>query len=228
MKKYIVIPHDTYERLSSAKEDLRSRLADSERKLYDIMKMEISLDEKRILYLQALQKFLHENDVLQKPVKLKLEEDMLNSHIETDVTAVKDRFHGILSVVLPKTLVSKGLTLYDYLVSLPAIKWDVKGKVSIYDQEIQHSNIVDIITDLTRNRATMSPTGWNEIKTLMKSHNTPLSLINNDARVKELSIKTLDTSLAESVHQTRARTNLRERHRTAPYSKIPKLQWKRY
>ena len=140
MKKIITIPYDVYERLSKhndnctnsgpLKTDLTadSSLSDSgvesvtsrdiETRLTEILNSVLPFDKKRLLYTNLLRKFIDINKVyVDEPDK-----SPTNSFDPS----------SILTSILPKTVIKKGIGFLNYLELSLSITWDKNsGEVSL-------------------------------------------------------------------------------------------------
>lgn len=88
-----------------------------------------------------------------------------------------------LASVLPKTYKDQAVKIHDYLsVSGSPITWDANGVVSLKGTAIPRSNIIDLISDLTRYRKNFEPHGVTQFIQTLAQLNLPLDLIGNEKR----------------------------------------------
>ncbi len=62
------------------------------------------------------------------------------------------------------------------------ISWDDLGRVKIKNDYIDGSNIVDLLTDLVRERKHYNPSGWKDFALAMREIDLPEEMIGNNKR----------------------------------------------
>lgn len=132
-------------------------------------------------YNEALQRYLYFVNEKKRPVEISV----------ADYTESKDTSELIrnqLETALPKTYKAAALRIFDYLKqSATQVTWDSQGIVSIDNQPIPNSNIIDLISDLTRQRKSFEPTGVSRFIKALSTANIPLELVSNSTRRQEIS-----------------------------------------
>ena len=92
-----------------------------------------------------------------------------------------------LEAALPKTYKAHALRIFDYLSQADSkVTWDSTGTVSINKQTVPNSNIIDLISDLTRTRKNFEPVGVLPFIKALSAINIPLELVSNSTRRKEI------------------------------------------
>ncbi|KAK3929730.1 Putative uncharacterized transposon-derived protein [Frankliniella fusca] len=128
------------------------------------------------LYNEALQRYLHFKGEQTKPVEISI--SSVNGE-ENETTSIREQ----LAEALPKTYKAAALRLYDYLSRADSkVTWDSSGVVSLNNQPVPHSNIIDLISDLTRSRKNFEPIGKENFVKALSLTNIPLELIPNEKR----------------------------------------------
>ena len=138
-------------------------------------------------YSQALQRYLNLSDTYRdRPLgKITMKDDTSVNESEIDDNI---EVKALLRQTLPTTLRGKGDALLDHLKSLPGIKWDRKQQLIVDGKTILDSNIVDLVSDLVRDRKTIQgPKGWTELSEVLVRNNIPRALIPNTIRRESLS-----------------------------------------
>lgn len=81
---------------------------------------------------------------------------------------------------VPKMYQSKAAGLLQYLQADQDLGWDDQGQLSIGQQKIDNSHIVDLIHDALRLRKKVArPQGWRELSSHLKKKNIPKELVGN-------------------------------------------------
>lgn len=81
---------------------------------------------------------------------------------------------------IPKMYKSKAKAFLDYLQSDKDIAWDEKGQLSIGQQKIDGSHIVDLLHDAMRLRRKVArPVGWEQLSAYLKQRNVPKEIVGN-------------------------------------------------
>ena len=173
MKKYIVLPYNVYEKILTNGNSQQDFI--KENNLKNILNENKPANVKRILYQQELQKVINNNK-------------NLNANISNDKNNIlnTEKYLDLLKTILPKTLIGKGICLFEYLRDSPHFTWSDNGEIIIDTLKIDGTNIIDFIVDLTRNKPSSAIAGWDVIKDHLKKINIPFSLIGNEKATKNL------------------------------------------
>ena len=135
------------------------------------------------LYSQALQRYLQRTDQYREKPLGKVTLEALEPVQETKPGQGVSQIKDILRQTLPTTLIRGGTALADTMDNLPGVRWDDKLQLIVGGKTVPNSNIVDLLTDLARNKRTSKPPkGMDELLEVLKDHNIPQSLITNEAR----------------------------------------------
>ncbi|KAK3929580.1 Histone transcription regulator 3-like protein [Frankliniella fusca] len=175
----ILVPHESVAKLNDpTPSTTETQLSALDNEMELIMRKKYADDSlKWKLYNEALQRYLHFNNERKKPVRISVEDFSLD---DTGDTAL---IRQQLAAAMPKTYKAAALRLYDYLSTTGSrVTWDSSGLVCLEGTPVTNSNIIDLISDLTRSRKNFEPVGvLNFIKTL-STLNIPLELIPNEKR----------------------------------------------
>ena len=139
------------------------------------------------IYSQALQRYLRQADQYRErplgKVTLKEVESVADDNPEKDVSYIK----SLLRATLPESFIRGGTTLADTLANLPGVSWDDKLQLIVDGKTVENSNIVGLLSDLSRKKKTSKPPkGMDELLGVFKARNIPKSLIINEARRSSL------------------------------------------
>jgi hypothetical protein len=81
---------------------------------------------------------------------------------------------------IPKIYQSKAKGLLEFLKADKDVQWDEQGHLSIGQQKIENSHIIDLIHDALRYRKRAEkPKGWRELSKHLHSKNIPRELVGN-------------------------------------------------
>ncbi len=117
-----------------------------------------------------------------EPLKIRLEDDAVVPKIELtpadESKPTPDFVANEILLAAPKHSKSKIPTLLNFIKQSGRIGWDNQKRLVIGGQPMENTNIVDLISHLTR-KANRSPKvkGWNEFITQLKHIGTPRELI---------------------------------------------------
>ena len=92
--------------------------------------------------------------------------------------------HEPLLVTIPRAFRTKAGLLYKLLQRDNNITWDERGTVYIKGQKLVGSNIIDLISDVSRSRKNSNPQGWKSFCDVLQASNIPRDLIGNPRRLK--------------------------------------------
>ena len=135
---------------------------------------QLSKDEKWKLYQQVLHRYLNAEE---PAIKVAIAE---NSKKSSQIDNEEMKFENFCKYMPPRFR-TKGMQLMQLLSSIPDIKWDNLGEVSVGGEPIHGSNICDIALDIIR-PSTFEPAGWQEVGQVLSKSNIPQSLITNAKR----------------------------------------------
>ena len=122
------------------------------------------------LYNEALQRYFHFNNERKKPLTISVEDFSTGDSKESLVRLQ-------LAAAMPKTYKDSALRIYDYLSTAGSrVTWDSSGLVSLNGTPVTNSNIIDLISDLTRSRKNFEPVGASQFIKTLSTLNIPLEL----------------------------------------------------
>ena len=187
----ILVPAELSERLQPQQSKVIgsrgvSRTLDGE--MSDILSdKKLSDESKWRKYSAALNRYMHFVNENRKPLELPIisssihrveEEQEKEEHSPNAVDSIRNT----LLAVIPKKFINSATIIYDQL-SLPharsIISWDENGLVSVSGTPLAGSNIIDLVSDLTRFRKSFNPEGWQTFATALAELHLPADLIGN-------------------------------------------------
>jgi len=184
VNKMILVPHESVARLhdtTTSTPQTQMSALDTEMN-YILRKQYADDSEKWKKYNETLQRFLHFSKESQKPFSFAIEPIVDQRRDESD-SNTSSVIRQQLSSVLPKAYKDQALRIHDYLsVSGSPVTWDAQGIVSVKGTPVPHSNIVDLISDLTRYRKNFEPHGVSQFIQTLAHLNIPLDLVGNEKR----------------------------------------------
>jgi hypothetical protein len=179
-KKMLLIDPDTLGRIQQRAENpVNNTISSLDQEMDRILKLKhITDDEKWLQYKQVLSRFLHFTSGLRTPVTIPIVHEQLNNEQkEKNVTKEKDQDKDFIKIQTLKSIpkMSKNIAelLYDSLNKADIIKWDEFGSVSVRGENIPGSSIIDLISDVVRNRGNSSPAGWEFFAKVLAELNIP-------------------------------------------------------
>jgi hypothetical protein len=181
--KMVLVPHESVARLqekpTAPTPQTQMNSLDTEMDL--IMRKKYADDsEKWKQYNETLQRYLHFAGENRKPISIEL--GGLEDTVKKDDNH-KDILRDQLVAVMPKTYKDLGLKIYDYLsTDTSPVKWNSAGTVSINGAPLPSSNIIDLISDLTRSRKNFEPHGVDKFVQALARMNIPIDLVQNERR----------------------------------------------
>lgn len=180
----VLVPHDSVARLHdppTSSPQIKMSALDSEMS-HILQKQYVDDSEKWKKYNETLQRYLHFVKEGQKPVSIEIASVPEKEGVGNESLPSSGVRHQVASVI-PKTYKDQALKIFDYLsvVGSP-ITWDSQGVVSVKGAHVAHSNIVDLISDLTRHRKNFEPVGVTKFVEGLAELNIPLELVGNDKR----------------------------------------------
>ncbi|KAK3924464.1 50S ribosomal protein L5 [Frankliniella fusca] len=150
----ILVPHESVAKLNDpTPPPTETQLSSLDSEMERILRKKYADDSlKWKLYNAALQRYLHFKNESKKPVRISVEDFSLD---DTGDTAL---IRQQLVAAMPKTYKAAALRLYDYLSTTGSrVTWDSSGLVSLEGTPVTNSNIIDLISDLTRSRKNFEP-----------------------------------------------------------------------
>ncbi|KAK3916680.1 Programmed cell death 6-interacting protein [Frankliniella fusca] len=175
VKNMILVPHESVARLNDpTPSTTETQLSALDSEMENMRKKYADDSLKWKLYDEALQRYLHFKGEQTKPVEISI--SSVNGE-ENETTSIREQ----LAEALPKTYKAAALRLYDYLSRADSkVTWDSSGVVSLNNQHVPHSNIIDLI--LTRSRKDFEPIGKENFVKALSLTNIPLELMPNEKR----------------------------------------------
>ena len=139
----------------------------------DILKEDKLPEEtKANLVTNQLGKFLHYKNRVQFPHETKW-----NESNQKNVT--KGLTGGDIAKTVPIKFRKKAEQLAEFLKSSGQVSWTDTGRLVLQGQEVQNTNIVDLINDALRQRKTFTPPGWENFAKELRRLNAPKELVGN-------------------------------------------------
>jgi hypothetical protein len=175
-KKMILVPQESVARLHdtpTSSPQIQMSALDTEMS-YIMRKQYADDSEKWKKYNEALQRYLYFANESRKPLEISLA-------LPDEKKETESPIRQQLELVMPKTYRAQALRIFDYLKD-SKVTWDSSGTVTINGQGIPHSNIIELISDLTRSRRHFEPTGVTPFIQALAHMNFPLDLIGNEKR----------------------------------------------
>ena len=194
-KKMLLIDPDTLGRLQQRAENpVNNNILSLDQEMERILKLQnLTDDEKWSQYKQVLARFLHFTNELRQPISLPIIKEKVTEKeknvVETkqvvknnDDEEVKDLVKIQTLQSLPRVIKNVGELLYDSLNSAEIITWDNLGSVSVRGEKVHGSSIIDLISNVVRNRKDTSPQGWEIFANVLSELNVPQEYIGNARR----------------------------------------------
>ena len=100
---------------------------------------------------------------------------------------VQDMMIDDVATMMPKSYRQRAKSLLTYLMR-QGVSYNDRGEVTFQETTIPLSSVVDLIRDALIESKTLSPHGVEDFVALMAKVNTPLSMVSNQTRRKELFI----------------------------------------
>ena len=188
----ILVPAELSERLQPQQSKVIgsrgvSRTLDGE--MSDILSdKKLSDESKWRKYSAALNRYMHFVNENRKPLELPIISSSSIQRVEGEQEKEEhshnavDSIRNTLLAVIPKKFINSATIIYDQL-SLPharsIISWDENGLVSVSGTPLAGSNIIDLVSDLTRFRKSFNPEGWQTFATALAELHLPADLIGN-------------------------------------------------
>lgn len=184
--KMVLVPHESVARLQekpvTPTPQTQMNALDSDMSL--ILKKQYASDsEKWKEYNATLQRYLHFAGEGRKPLTFELGSNKLDEEEPPKKEDTHSAIREQLIEVMPKTYKVLGSKVFDYLSrDGSTVTWDSVGTVSVHGTPVPHSNIIDLISDLTRSRKNFVPHGVDKFIEAVARMNIPLELVKNERR----------------------------------------------
>ena len=182
VKKMILVPHDSVARMhDTVAPTPQSQMSSLDTEMNYIMRKQYADDsEKWKKYNETLQRYLHFAKESRKPITFEIES---KTDEKSEGNQTNSAMRQQLMAAMPKTYKDHAVKIYDYLVRDGSpVTWDSTGQVSIQGNLIRQSNIIDLISDLTRSRKSFVPVGVDKFVDVLAQMNIPLDFIGNEHR----------------------------------------------
>ena len=136
---------------------------------------------------------------------------MLQSETLDEMKELKERMRQDITSTTPKPYQKRAQALFQSME--PFLKFNERGEIyNVSEQLIPQSRLEDLIQYAVRDRRrNITPTGWQDFRILLKTHNVPKSMLNRDTLEemnKERDITQID--LSSSTSQMRKRKMKKE------------------
>jgi hypothetical protein len=195
VQKMALVPHELLSTMDASREKNIRRSPAMSRLLDVDAEMKRTLndtegfaeDEKASHYAQLLRRYktFNEKSSRQLPISVQVvpNADTLQQDTSASPSATSVEREIIESV--PKLMSHKAALLLQRLKNNPEIEWDESGQIIYKDVKIKHTNVVDLINDVLRQRKTVpSPPGWQIFAQALARDNVPYELVGNVKRRK--------------------------------------------
>ena len=97
-------------------------------------------------------------------------------------TSTHSKINLLVVDSVPEMFKRRAQLLLSILQDNPNMSWDEDGTVKLYGKHIQGSNIIDLVTDVVRQRKGREPTGWQPFADGLREFNIPQDVIGNRER----------------------------------------------
>lgn len=173
MKKAILVPAD----FNLQRNPIDKPLGNLDAEMLRILQAQsLSPDIKIRQYNQTLQRYMSLKADRDKPYSLEI------TNIEPSITLDETVLRG-----LPPTKLQMGKTLLDFINKQDNIIVEKNKEVTINGTRIPHSNIIDLVHDLVRDRKTHLPAiGSDRFIDALRIANIPLEYIGNKNRLNQV------------------------------------------
>lgn len=168
MKKYAIIPYDEYLRLTkqSKNSECISENATEENLCHILNSSKLSDNEKQILYNNEMNNYI---DQIKSKNKTNDSDKIKNNteNYEKEYPVIQ-----ILEKIVPKLYINKAIEFYKLLLENNNISWNSNGEVTLFNNFIPNSNIIDLIKYSVTKIKTI-PVGHQEYKKFIDASNLP-------------------------------------------------------
>jgi hypothetical protein len=190
-QEVMLVPHDFLKTRGSGI-FAQKLLSTFEQEMYHIISNDrLPMDIKLANYDQALQRF--QKALAQQSKPLELEIKTSSSEEEPPVNWVSDgtnltskdhdRVYHMIGKIVPRKYKNNALLLLDYALENPRVNVSDKNELIIDKIKVDDSNIIDIISDISRPRKTSAPHGTDALMNVLLSSNAPRELFVNKQRI---------------------------------------------
>lgn len=222
-KKMLLIDPDTLGRIQQRAENpVNNTISSLDQEMERILTLKhLTDDEKWLKYKQVLARFLHFTNESRNPIAIPIvsvnSNVKENKDIQNELTGkqniseeeeeaqVKDFIKIQTLKSVPKKSQNITELLYDTLNNSDIIKWNVLGSVSVHGEKLFGSSIIDLISDVVRNRRDSSPPGWETFAGVLAELNIPQEYILNVKRrefIQQLHSKA-STPITPKIHSAK-------------------------
>jgi hypothetical protein len=165
----ILVPENASAQMASSVKSVQSIQSQLDQEMEEILNRKgLSSGDKWKMFQQVLNRYLHHTPSAQKPLALP---------IIDPIAATAGSFEYILESV-PKTLMRKTGLLLNLMQASNRISWNKTGTVTIDNNSIPGSNIIDLVNDVVRKRTiSKNPVGINIFKQFLQDINIPKELV---------------------------------------------------
>ncbi|GBM75566.1 hypothetical protein AVEN_205196-1 [Araneus ventricosus] len=196
-KKIVLIPEDRAE--------IVDHLSDLDAKMEHILRRKDLIEsEKGNRYLQVLQKFVKIQHPQQMVETSEIQETRIPENQEPE--NVPEEENAITAKILkaaPVRYLTTVKNILDFLKDYHSIlTWTPEGEIVYKGQRIPRTNIVNLVTELLRNRK-KSPPGFKEFHSALKEMNIPENYIVNQKIFKDNTAKILKDNTVQKPKSTK-------------------------
>ncbi|GBO16379.1 hypothetical protein AVEN_179808-1 [Araneus ventricosus] len=169
----VLIPEDRAE--------IVDHLSGLDAKMQNILQRKDLLESEKVnQYLQVLQKFVKIQHPEQKAETTEVQETSVSENQEPETVPGEE---GVITTKILKSALARYLNtvknILDFLKDNHSIlSWTPEGEIVYKGQRIHRTNIVNLVTDLLRNRK-KSPSGFQEFQAALKEMKIPSTYIVN-------------------------------------------------
>ena len=164
---------DYYQRMGQVQEaPLLNKLAGLDAEMGNILRdASMSDDLKFKKYQDALRRYQHFSDVRDERPKQQQLPDPIQSSASQQIIGN-----------MPRPKQRSARILLDFMDRIPELSVNARNEIAINDNVIKHSNVHDLVSDLTRDKKGPKPIGYKELAQLLKDHNIPMDAIGSSFR----------------------------------------------
>lgn len=203
-RKMLLIPPETLSRLQQPSQPTieTSNITALDKEMMRILRLkDLDDSEKWSLYKRVLQKYLHFTSESKKPVTIPITSATTDAIVPTssvndsklikptstesvlaDVNINNDDVLNQILNTIPQSLRKNTKSLYNHIQNSQQISWNRYGVISVAGTPVQGSNIMDLISDVVRNRKHSNPVGWEVFSKALAMSNIPETYIGNTRR----------------------------------------------
>ncbi|GBN55849.1 hypothetical protein AVEN_260643-1 [Araneus ventricosus] len=192
----VLIPEDRAE--------IVDHLSDLDAKMEHILRRKDLIEsEKANRYLQVLQKFVKIQHPQQIVETSEIQEARIPENQEPENVPEEDAITAKILKSAPVRYLTTVKNIVDFLKDNHSIlTWTPEGEIVYKGQRIPRTNIVNLVTDLLRNRK-KSPSGFKEFHSVLKEMNIPENYIVNQKIFKDNPVKILKGNTVQKPKSTK-------------------------